>query len=201
MAIWSTRIAASGDDFIVQPAFFAFDATFSSFRIAGSFSAYGKWNNVTIPAGSTINSAVVSLTARGSWSGTPANSTWYGHDTDSATAPTNFAGWTALVKTTASVAWNSIAAWTDNVVYDSPDLATIVQEIIDRGGWASGNNLALTWEGASGSDTRSGDSYDGSSADAPLLTIDYTEAVAGGLANLTQSILLKPNLIGGALIQ
>jgi hypothetical protein len=45
--------------------------------------------------------------------------------------------------TAASVSWNIPSAWAEDGVYTSPDIAPIVQEIVNRSGWASGNALAV----------------------------------------------------------
>ncbi len=45
--------------------------------------------------------------------------------------------------TSASVAWNVPTPWAEDGVYTSPDIKTVVQEIINRPGWASGNPIAI----------------------------------------------------------
>lgn len=45
--------------------------------------------------------------------------------------------------TAAAVAWTVSSAWAENGVYTSPDIKTVVQEIVNRPGWASGNPLAI----------------------------------------------------------
>ena len=45
--------------------------------------------------------------------------------------------------TTAAVAWTVASAWTEDGVYVSPDIKTVVQEIVNRPGWASGNPIAI----------------------------------------------------------
>lgn len=52
----------------------------------------------------------------------------------------------------------------------SPDLSTLVQEIVNRAGWASGNSMVFIIEG---SGKRVADSYDGNTGTAPLLHIGY----------------------------
>ncbi len=49
----------------------------------------------------------------------------------------------ARTLTTAAVSWNVASAWAEDGVYTSPDIKTIVQEIVDRPGWASGNPIAI----------------------------------------------------------
>lgn len=85
-------------------------------------------------------------------------------------------------RTSASAQWvlNNSNEW-ENVgdTAQSPDLRTIVQEIVDRGDWSSGNDMAFI---ISGSGKRVADSHDGSSSKAPLLHVEYTEAVGAGIA-------------------
>jgi len=45
--------------------------------------------------------------------------------------------------TTAQVSWPVAGAWLEDSTNDSPDIATIVQEIVDRPGWSSGNAMAI----------------------------------------------------------
>jgi len=54
------------------------------------------------------------------------------------------ARWAA--RTTARVDWDNIGAWTLNTDYNSPDIKTVIQEIVDRAGWASGNDIVIFWD-------------------------------------------------------
>ncbi|HRT04429.1 MAG TPA: Ig-like domain-containing protein [Kiritimatiellia bacterium] len=49
----------------------------------------------------------------------------------------------ARTVTTAAVTWTVSSAWAEDGVYTSPDIKTIVQEIVNRPGWASGNPIAI----------------------------------------------------------
>jgi hypothetical protein len=55
----------------------------------------------------------------------------------------------------------------------TPDIKAVVQEIVDRPGWASGNALVLV---VTGSGERVAESYDGVAAGAPLLHVEYGTA-------------------------
>ena len=60
----------------------------------------------------------------------------------------------------------------------SPDLKTMLQSLVDRSDWSSGNNLSLIIKGrgASLSNTsakRVADSYEGGAANAPRLVVEY----------------------------
>jgi hypothetical protein len=52
----------------------------------------------------------------------------------------------------------------------TPDLAGVVQEIVDRPGWANGNSLAVI---VTGTGRRTAEAFDGSRSAAPLLHIEY----------------------------
>ena len=77
-------------------------------------------------------------------------------------------------RTTASASW-APAAWSlageTGLNQRTPSLAPIVQEIVNRGGWASGNALAILF---SGTGHRTARAYDGVAAAAPLLHIEYS---------------------------
>lgn len=57
-------------------------------------------------------------------------------------APANRAAANALPLTTATVAWTP-ATWVTGVRQDSPELKTIIQEIVNQVGWTSGNAIIL----------------------------------------------------------
>jgi hypothetical protein len=52
----------------------------------------------------------------------------------------------------------------------TPDLSSIVQEIVNRGGWSSGNDMAFIIQGSGNRTTKS---YDGSKVTAPLLHVEW----------------------------
>ncbi|HSE08346.1 MAG TPA: hypothetical protein VLB29_06750 [Nocardioidaceae bacterium] len=90
---------------------------------------------------------------------------------------------TARATTTASVAW-SPPAW--NTVGETaaaqrtPDIAALVQAVVSRPGWASGNALALQF---SGSGRRTAESFEGGATFAPLLHVEYTTGGGGTPTN------------------
>lgn len=77
-------------------------------------------------------------------------------------------------KTEATINW-AISNWPSegeaDVDQKTPDLSTIVQEVVDRSGWAVGNAIVFLIEGTG---TRTAESYDGSEQGAPKLMITYT---------------------------
>jgi hypothetical protein len=144
-----------------------------------------RFTNITLPKGSTINSACITLTADGDQSVATVNSKVRGEDVDNAAQFSDETDYWARPRTSAEVNWDNIPAWTAETEYDSLDIKTVIQEIIDRDGWSSGNALVIFWDdhddrSSHVSDCRRiGYSYDGSSTKAPKLHIEYTEPAAG----------------------
>lgn len=134
-----------------------------------------RFPGVTIPQGATINSAYCRFTARYSYAGVTCQNNIYMNDEDTAVAPTTYTEANALAKT-AAVPW-TVPPWTAGTQYDTPDLATIIQAVINRAGWSSGNALMIIiWD--DGSDTYgardiSAIDYD-SGSEQPELHINYT---------------------------
>lgn len=136
---------------------------------------YSAWrfNNITIPAGATITSATLTIKASETKSD---NITFYlyGIDEDDTADFGSDPGGRA--KTTANVSWN-INGQTIETNYTSADITSIINEILGRAGWASGNDLGIITvvDGATSNDKIGRFySYDGSSSKAAILTINYT---------------------------
>ena len=134
-----------------------------------------RFTGLNIPPGATIDSATFSGYIY-DVGGDNLYCTIYGHDVASApdfSANTYIKDTGQRPRTTASVTWQSdfgSTGWKDK------DVTGIVQEIIDRGDWSSGNAIALLFI----SDDRVSPyparfrSYDGEPAEAATLTIDFS---------------------------
>ncbi|VAX07157.1 hypothetical protein MNBD_GAMMA26-1433 [hydrothermal vent metagenome] len=133
-----------------------------------------RFQNVTIPPGSTINSAYIDFVVDETDSGAT-NLIIEGEDEDDAVTFSTAANITGRTRTSASVTWNSVPAWgTVGTTQTTPNLASIVQEIVNRGGWFSGNSMAILF---SGTGERTAESYNGVSASAPTLRVNYGPGV------------------------
>ena len=132
-----------------------------------------RFNNVGIPAGSaTIVSAVVEFEVD-EISTDPTSVVIYGQAADNAPAFTviDF-DISSRARTIAQVPWNSIPNWAaTNVKWQTPNLAPIIQEIVSRPGWQSGNSIVIL---VHGSGRRTAEAYDGEIPAAPKLIIQYT---------------------------
>jgi putative CocE/NonD family hydrolase len=110
-----------------------------------------RFQSIAIPQGAEITAAHVQFTTDETGGGSAAL-VIRGHDTNDAPTFTSSSGNVSTrPRTSASVPWNP-PAW--NVVGESgaaqrtPNLAPVIQEIVDRGGWSSGNDLALIITGS-----------------------------------------------------
>lgn len=181
-ASFSTRIAQSSDDAEQTVSTGTVNITSSTLNIPRSTTNPQldglRFQNVSIPQGATITSATIQFTANASNTTTTVNATIRGEAEDNAAtfAATNN-NISSRSTTSASTSWSNIGSWTSGATTNAttPDLTSIVQEIVNRGGWASGNNMSfiISDNSSSASTTRPAYSYDGSTADAALLTINY----------------------------
>lgn len=108
-----------------------------------------RFLNITIPKGAIITAAYLILRSTWGYVGTVVNTKISGEAVDN--APTfaddkdEFdARW--YNNTIAKVEWDNIPAWAEGEYYNSPDIKAVIQEIIDRAGWASGNAIVIFWE-------------------------------------------------------
>ena len=69
-----------------------------------------------------------------------------------------------------SVAWDNADGPNVNAILTTPDIGSLVQEIVNRGGWVNGNSMAFI---INGDGKREVESHDGESGAAPLLRIEY----------------------------
>ena len=129
-----------------------------------------RFQSIDIPQGTTILSAVLEFETDETNSGAT-SVTIEGEDIDDApTFTSSNSNISNRTRTTASVAWNSIPAWnTVSERHQSPDITSIVQEIVDRGGWSAGNDMVFI---ITGSGERTAESFNGESANAPILRIE-----------------------------
>lgn len=150
----------------------------------GSYKFHPAWRflSVAVPQGATIDSATLTLNVTGK-NTAYAGGTIYGNDIDSSDA-WNTTLPSAVSKTAASTTLTR-AVSTGLKTYD---VTAEVQEIVNRGGWASGNNLslfALTYE--STYRVTYIEDYSAAGTDEPTLSITYT---GGGGGPTTHNLLL-----------
>jgi hypothetical protein len=142
-----------------------------------------RFSAITIPRGAKIKSAHVQFKAKLQSGPNRAESapeatsfTVKGFATDGPSPFAPLAGnISARPTTTAAVAWTDVPLWPVNdeagPAQRTPNLAPIVQEIVTRPGWASGNALGFV---LSGTGLRSAYSVNSGASRAPVLHVEYT---------------------------
>jgi type IV pilus assembly protein PilY1 len=134
--------ATANDGWCYDDASFATSSTRMG-RATYGYDAFLRFTSVTIPPGSTIDTAVLKVACAIASSATTMRLKVYACDEDNAAAPTDAAEAVADPRTTAGVDWDVSGSWSLNTWYDSPDISAVIQEVVDRGGWSSGNALML----------------------------------------------------------
>ena len=195
--IFETRVSASSDD--AEERVNSGRVSLTSADLDMVFDTSGsqqdqivgiRFTGVNVPPGATIQNAYIqfqtdepdlvatSLTVRG-------------EDVDDA-LPFSIAtsDISSRATTSSAVSW-SPAAW--NTVGEAgpdqqtPNIASILQEIVNRSGWSSGNALAIT---ITGTGERVAEAFDGNAAGAPLLHVEFEPA--------TPTVLVGAGDIAGA---
>jgi Big-like domain-containing protein len=132
-----------------------------------------RFAGVAIPRGAAITNAYVQFQTDETGAA-PTNLTIVGQATDNATPFTYLVAKIApRPRTAAAVAW-APPGWSipdeTGPAQRTPDLAAVLQEIVNRPGWASGNALALI---ITGTGKRVAKAFDGAAAGAPLLHVEF----------------------------
>jgi hypothetical protein len=132
-----------------------------------------RFDGVNIPLGATIVKAYVQFQVD-AMSSEETLLTIEGEDIDDApTFASSDGNISSRTRTEASVSWSPVP-WTTvgeaGPDQRTPDITSVVQEIVKRPGWSSGNALVII---ITGTGERVAESYDGDQAAAPLLHVVY----------------------------
>ncbi|MCB9297016.1 MAG: T9SS type A sorting domain-containing protein [Lewinellaceae bacterium] len=133
-----------------------------------------RFSGLGIPQGATITSATIQFAVDETRNSDPCILTIQGQASDN---PPTFSGSNFNIsnrpRTSASVAW-APPDWASNgdagPDQQTPDIASIIQEVVNRPGYASTSSIVLIIEGTG---RRTAESFDGSSAQAAELCVEY----------------------------
>jgi hypothetical protein len=131
-----------------------------------------RFNSVSIPDGATITSAKLQFKSNETLSGSCSLIVHF-EDADDPTAPTSVSDNEGRALTS-GVSWNSVASWTNGTWYDSPELKTILQAVIDRAGYVENKAITAHVLDNGGTDLRNIRAYDSAAGDAAKLIVTYT---------------------------
>ncbi len=147
-----------------------------------------RFQDLDIPSGVTITGAHLTFEAVRNTSD-PADLTIYGHDIgDAPTIGTSNGYLSDLPKTSdaSSVSWQP-GPWLIGDINDSPDISSIVQELVDRPDWCGNQSMGFMVEGSS---ERAAYSYENSASRAARLRVTYdSTGVSANSGCVTKSAL------------
>lgn len=175
MAVYDERIAANSDDarFYTGSSFFSNSTNTIFIGNASGDTNLGFWRFINLPMGpgSTIDSAFITFHSPEFGSGNPLNLRIYGFDEDN--TATFSSSPMSRPLTTAFVDW-TINPWVYNADHTTPDLKTIVQEIVDRAGWVATNAIGFYITNNGSSFSSEFEAREASAVRAARLVINYT---------------------------
>jgi len=158
-----------------------------------------RFANLQIPQGAIIDEAYITFTAKDD-EGYDLQLMIEAEDTDNSSAFTTDAyNITSRPRTASSITWNP-EEWVDNQTYNTPDIKSLIQDVIDRSGWVS--ESALSFIISLDDDTenhaqRRAYSYDSGASLAPALKIMYSNESTTGTIDtempITLSLSSNPN--------
>ncbi len=134
-----------------------------------------RFNGVDIPQGATIANAYVQFQVDETRPADPTYLTIQGEKVDhAATFISSNRNISSRARTKEAVSWSPVP-WTRKGEagpdQQTPNIAAVIQEIVNRSGWANGNSLVII---ITGTGERVAESYNGVAAAAPLLHVEYT---------------------------
>lgn len=157
-----------------------------------------RFQNISVPQGAIITNAKIRFRADESDAfSSQMNIYIAGEDVDSASQFNNSSQFNLSGRTftTNQYTWaiGTVPAWSSGNIYDTPNISTVIQEIVNRPGWSLGNAMVfMLWSDAGESSERVADSYEGGYPaelifdwvmPAPPLSIELTNFSAKALNN------------------
>jgi Tfp pilus tip-associated adhesin PilY1 len=143
-----------------------------------------RFQNVTIPRGSSITNAYIQFTVHAVNSDTTSVEIWG----ELSNNPATFSDGGTDIPTlrtpiTSKIAWDNVPPWgqagDSNYAQQTPDISTIIEEIVNFGTWTSGDSIAIYIDGTVGRRVARAFkwAYDNNQDVAPLLHVEYTTNV------------------------
>ena len=133
-----------------------------------------RFTNVDIPQGATIVSAVLKTCSGQTCEGTKARWEIYGQNAGDCNEFSTKNDFEARPRTEAKADTGYLPPWVEGTWYETPDISTIIQEIVNRPDWTPGNALALLLYGHPEAETTHEiRSYDANPSQAAVLEVTY----------------------------
>jgi hypothetical protein len=125
---------------INRNALYTIGANYDDEEITHNWAAgYFRFQNVAIDQGATVSSAILKPYVT-HVSGSGGDLLIAAIDTDDASQPSSGANGSKTGYTTAQITYSAITVAAPDT---SPDIKTVIQEIVDRSGWSTGNDITI----------------------------------------------------------
>ncbi|HWB12994.1 MAG TPA: hypothetical protein VG826_27460 [Pirellulales bacterium] len=182
----TANIATDNDDGFEKEPYSQWYPSANYWGIGYSFSgAYGPYNPglrfaLSVPQGATVSSATLSFYYKSAYGTGTQNAKLYAAAVDNAAAWSNSNRPSTQTKSTHSASL-SLPHTSGTLTNATVDCTSIVQEQVSRGGWVSGNYIALfALPTNKPNDPFLGDDYHRHNSKAAMLTVTYTGGAGGG---------------------
>lgn len=142
-------------------------------------SAFIEISAFNVPRYATITTAIVDnfLSSTSGNIGWSSGAKIQAHDADNSALFGTYAEVTTAPRTSAFVDWYPIPGSSFGTIIDSPDITSVLQEIVDRPGWNIGNRIAIFFEEhnstGTGSDGIANVQFPGGGANAGTLAVTF----------------------------
>lgn len=132
-----------------------------------------RFDDFEIPEGATINSAKLKFKAQSNRTSATSLDVFIENEAYSNRYLTSTNHVSLRDYSSNSISWKNVESWFTNEYYYSPDLATLVESVINSSSytWTSGNALSIYLENGTGE--RTAYSYDRDANEAPSLEVSY----------------------------
>ena len=189
MVTLNLQVAASADDAHERDSGSGFDAGNDEINANSNsdsgkrFNAGFRFQGVTIPQGATIDTAILHPYLIRLGRDSP-DLDIRGEDVDDAADFSTTPDVTSRTRTTASVSWSANSLGVGFA--DSPELKTVLQEIVNRSGYASGSDIVILCDGKTSPNAKlEMRAYDHTPSQAAKLDITYTATASPAVITIT----------------
>lgn len=157
-----------------------------------------RFLGITIPAGAIITNAYIRFKSYGGKTVDGVKLLISAQQSNAADAFSTSGNFTGRTLTTAAVAWEFDTDWGSNTKHDTPDISSVIQELVDDYSGLSSANIVIFVKnnGSSTNAVRAAASYDHATYTEPYLYIEYTERNAPTVTTQAVSDIDKTTATG-----
>jgi hypothetical protein len=171
-------VGASSDDcWVRSDGGIALTGTFDFGSAAPAYSSGARFTGVTIASGMVISTAYLILTAEAHLNEEHTVRTKISAEQSNAAATfSTYANFIGRVVTTEQIDWDFSTDWVTGSVYNSAEIKTVIQELVDDYTGLSNAQIAIFVkdDGSTNASYRTASSYDVNFSKRPILHIEYT---------------------------